>query len=124
MVAALDGAAEVAAFARENLLGGGGLGGPRSDCYPVDAVLRVHGELAGSPLAGRLEEGVAACLTDPDPFVRSGALVFFRARRCPAGDRRIGELVAGDRRLFRGVPDPLQPGADLEQQLLAVHSAS
>ena len=35
MVAALDGEAEVVAFARENLLGGGGLGALRSDCYPV-----------------------------------------------------------------------------------------
>jgi hypothetical protein len=122
MVAVLEGEAEVAAFVRENLLGGGGLGGLRSDCYPVDAVLRVHGELSGSPLAVRLEEGVAACLTDPDPFVRSQALVFFRVHRCPAGDRRIGELAAGDRRLFRGVPDPLQPGADLEQQLLALRA--
>jgi len=83
MIAALDGAADAAAFARENLLGGGGLGGLRSDCYPVDAVLRVHGELAGSPLAGRLEEGVAACLSDPDPFVRSQALMFFRVLHKP-----------------------------------------
>jgi len=120
MVAALDGAAEVAAFARENLLGGG-LGALRSDCYPVDAVLRVHAELAGSAAAGRLEEGVAACLCDPDPLVRSQALVFFRARPCPAGDRRIRELVAGDRALFRGVPDPLQPGTDLERQLLELN---
>jgi hypothetical protein len=123
MVAGLGDEAAVAAFVRENLLGGGGLGALRSDCYPVDAVLRVHGELAGSVLAGRLEGGVAACLTDPEPFVRSQALVFFRVRRCPAGLRRIRELVAGDRQLFRGVPDPLQPGTDLEQQLLAVASA-
>jgi hypothetical protein len=27
--------------------------------------------------AGRLEEGVAACLSDPDPFARSQALMFF-----------------------------------------------
>ncbi|HEY7879612.1 MAG TPA: hypothetical protein VID31_02135, partial [Streptosporangiaceae bacterium] len=54
MVAALDGEAEVAAFARGNLLGGGGLGALRSDCYPVDAVLRVHAELAGTAAAGRL----------------------------------------------------------------------
>lgn len=77
MVAALDGEAEVAAFARGNLLGGGGLGALRSDCYPVDAVLRVHAELAGTAAAGRLEEGVAVCLSDPDPFVRSQALMFF-----------------------------------------------
>lgn len=123
MVAALGDEVAAAAFVRENLLGGGGLGALRSDCYPVDAVLRVHGELAGSALAGRLEEGVAACLTDPEPFVRAQALVFLRARPCPAGQRRIRELVAGDRGLFRGVPDPLQPGAELEQQLLTLHAA-
>jgi hypothetical protein len=83
MVAALDGAAEAVAFARENLLGGGGLGALRSDCYPVDAVLRVHAELAGTAAAGRLEGGVAACLSDPDPFVRSQALMFFRVLHKP-----------------------------------------
>lgn len=81
MVAALDGAAEMTAFVRANLLGGGGLGSLRSDCFPVDAVLRVHGELAGSPLAARLEEGVAACLSDQDPFVREQARTFFQVRR-------------------------------------------
>jgi len=83
MVAALDGAAEAAAFARENLLGGGGLGALRSDCYPVDAVLRVHAELAGTAAAARLEEGVAACLTDLDPFVREQAQMFFRILHGP-----------------------------------------
>jgi hypothetical protein len=123
MVAGLEGGAAVAAFVRENLMGGGGLGALRSDCYPVDAVLRLHHELAGLVLAGRLEAGVAACLSDPEPFVRAQALVFFRVRRCPAGVLRVRELVAGDRQLFRGVPDPLQPGADLEQLLLEVASA-
>jgi hypothetical protein len=31
--------------------------------------------------------------------------------------------VAGDRQLFRGVPDPVHPGTDLEWQLLAALSA-
>jgi hypothetical protein len=72
----LTGDTDFAAFARENLAGGGGLGSLRSDCFPVDAVLRLRAELAGSPLAARLDDGVAACLADPDPFVRAQAAVF------------------------------------------------
>jgi hypothetical protein len=83
LVAALGSPAEVAAFVRQNLRGGGALGALRSDCWPVDAVLRVHSELAGSPLAARLEDGVAACLTDQDPFVRSQAQMFFEIRPRP-----------------------------------------
>jgi hypothetical protein len=77
----LAGGTDFAAFARAALAGGGGLGSLRSDCFPVDAVLRLRAELAGggSPLAALLDEGVAACLADPDPFIRDQAAVYCRA---------------------------------------------
>jgi hypothetical protein len=109
---------DFADLVRNSLLGGV-LGALRGDCYPLDAVERVHHELTGSPYAGRWEHGVAACLTDPDPFVRAQALLFFQAHPHAGGAGRVRELLAGDRDLFRGVPDPLSPGSDLEARLLA-----
>lgn len=111
---------DFAELVRKNLAGAGGLGSLRSDNFPLDVILRVHAELAGSPYAQLLERGVAACLTDPDPFVRAQALTFFQVHPCTAADERVDQLLAGDRRLFRGVPDPVHPGTDLEQQLLAL----
>ena len=110
---------DFAAFARDVLLGGGGVGSRPGDHQPLDWILRAYAELAGSPYADRLADGVAACLTAPEPAVRGQALVFFQSQpRAPGGDR-VCDLVAGDRTLFRGVPDPIHPGTDLDWQLLA-----
>lgn len=109
---------DFAGFVRAGLLGGGGLGSLGSDCFPLDAVERVYAELADSPYAERLEHGVAMCLTDPDPFVRAQALVFFHAHPYAVTDDRLRELLAGDRRLFRAVPSLAGTGPDLEWQLL------
>lgn len=109
---------DFAGFVRAVLLGGGGLGSLRSDRFPLDALERIYAELAGSPYADRLEDGVAVCLTDPDPFVRAQALVFFRSHPYAVGEDRVRELLEGDRRLYRAVPNPAGPGPDLEWQLL------
>ena len=114
---------DFAAFARDVLRGGGGVSALRSDNQPLDWILRAVRELAGSPHADRLAEGVAACLTAPEPEVRAQALIFFQANPRAAGGERVRELVAGDRALFRGVPDPVHPGTDLEWQLLAALAA-
>jgi len=101
-------------------LRGGILGGLRSDNYPVDAVFRAYGELRGTPYADALATGVAAALTDPDPFVRAQALAFFARWPGAAGAARVGELPAGDPALFAGVPDPMSPGTDLAARLRSV----
>jgi hypothetical protein len=97
---------DFAGLVRENLLGDGGLGSLRGDCFPLDSIEPVHAELAGSPYADRLEHGVAACLTDPDPFVRAQALVFFQSHPCAAGAERLGRIVPlchGDTRFERDI---------------------
>jgi hypothetical protein len=96
----------------------GGYGGTRADNYPLDWVFRAYRELAGTPWAGRLARGVAACLTHEDPMVRAQALTFFVAHPDAAGAERTVDLARGDRSLFAGVPDPMRPGHDLEYQLL------
>lgn len=114
---------DFAAFARDVLRGQGGVGSRPSDNQPLDWILRAYRELAGSPHADRLAQGVAACLTAPEPEVRAQALVFFQSNPRAAGGERVRDLVAGDRRLFRGVPDPVHPGTDLDWQLLAALAA-
>jgi hypothetical protein len=98
-------------------------GGLRSDGAPIDWVFRAHTELAGSVYADRLAQGVSTCLTAPEPGVRAQALVFYQARPDAAGAGRLLDLVAGDRALFRGVPDPYRPDTDLEWQLLSALAA-
>lgn len=112
-------ATDFAQLVREVLLGQGGVGSRPSDHLPLDWVKRAYAEVAGSPYADRLSEGVAACLTAPEPEVRSQALIFFQNHSRAAGGERVRELVAGDRALFRGVPDPIQAGVDLDWQLRA-----
>ena len=114
---------DFAAFARDVLRGEGGVGSRRGDSQPLDWILRAYTELAGSPLGDRLARGVAECLTAPEPAVRAQALVFFQGNPRAAGGERVCDLVAGDRRLFRGVPDPVHPGTDLDWQLLAALAA-
>jgi hypothetical protein len=114
---------DFAAFARDVLRGGGGVGSRRGDSQLLDWIFRAYEELAGSPYADRLAQGVADCLTAPEPEVRAQALVFFQSKPRAAGGERIRDLVAGDRRLFRGVPDPVHPGTDLDWQLLAALAA-
>lgn len=111
------------AFVRDVLLGGGGVGSLRSDSEPLDWVFRAYKALAGSPYAGRLARGVAACLTAPEPEVRAQALVFFQTHPDAEGGERVCELVAGDRRLFRGVTNPMHPRSDLDRQLLTALAA-
>ncbi|MEN3361979.1 MAG: hypothetical protein V7637_5961 [Mycobacteriales bacterium] len=97
-----------------------GAGGSyRGDCAPLDWVNRAYRELGGTPYAGRLARAVAGCLTAADPGIRSQALIFVRSEPRAAGADRVLDLLAGDRRLFAGVPDPWHPGVDLEWQLLA-----
>ncbi|MBO3744865.1 hypothetical protein J5X84_02205 [Streptosporangiaceae bacterium NEAU-GS5] len=110
-------------LARDVLRGAGGMGALRSDNQPLDWILRAYRELAGSPYADRLSEGVAACLTASEPEVRAQALIFFQSNPRAAGRERVRDLVAGDRSLFRGVLDPVHPGTDLDWQLLAALAA-
>jgi len=99
---ALSDQTDFAALAREALLGGGGLGGLPNDVLPLDAVDRLHADLAGTPYADRLSRGIAASL-DAEPFVRYQALLFFEKHPQAAGAERIDDIVAGDRSLFEGV---------------------
>lgn len=114
---------DFAAFVHDVLRGGGGVGSLPSDNRPLDWILRAYAELAGSPYADRLAEGVAASLTAREPEVRAQALVFFQLNPRAAGHDRIRDLITGDRRLFRGIPDPVHPGTDLDWQLLAALAA-
>jgi hypothetical protein len=75
---------DFADLAHRALLGTVG-GSLRSDCFPLDWVFRVYRELAGSPYADLLAQGVAACLTAPEPEVRSQARIFFKAEPAPGG---------------------------------------
>lgn len=114
---------DFAAFVRDVLRGGGGVGAHRGDSQPLDWILRAYTELASSPYADRLARGVADCLAAPEPEVRAQALVFFQAHPRAAGGERVRDLMVGDRRLFRGVRDPVHPGTDLEWQLLVALAA-
>jgi hypothetical protein len=113
---------DFAALANKALLGHVG-GSLRSDNAPLDWVFRAYDELRGTRYADLLACGVAACLTAADPYVRAQALIFFQALPQAAGHERIIELLAGDRALFAGVPDPMHPGVDLERQLLDARAA-
>jgi hypothetical protein len=77
---------DFAVLAHKALLGqiGGSL---RGDNFPLDWVLRAYRELAGSPYAQRLADGVARCLTAPEPEVREQARIFFEAVPDAAPDR-------------------------------------
>lgn len=66
----------------------GAVGGAlRSDCFPLDWALRVYRELAGSPYAEMLADGVAACLTAAEPEVREQARIFFDSQ--PSAARSV-----------------------------------
>jgi hypothetical protein len=93
-------------------------GAMRWDVSALNGVERVLDLLRETPHAQRLVEGIAACLTDPDPLVRSEALTFFSSHPRAAGAERIVDLVAGDRALFAGVPDPMRASGTLEDELL------
>jgi hypothetical protein len=110
---------DFADLAHRALLGTAG-GALRSDCFPVDWVFRAYHEVAGTRYADLLAYGVAACLTAPEPEVRAQALIFFGAEPAAAGGERLAAVAAANRDLFAGVPDPMQPGGDLEQRLLSV----
>ena len=112
-------------LALDALRGGGQFGSRRGDNFPVDWIFRAYDELKArsSPFADRPAAGVAACLTAPEPEVRAQALVFFQRHPRAAGGERVVDLVAGDRELFAGVPDPVYPCTDLFWQLLAALAA-
>jgi hypothetical protein len=116
-------ATDFAALVREILLGGGGVGSLPSDCFPVDWIFRAYRELHTNPFAALLSQGVAACLTAPEPDVRAQALIFFQSQPEAAGSERVDELLAGDRALFAGITAPMFPGADLEWHLRAASAA-
>jgi hypothetical protein len=100
-----------------------GLGYAPWDASPLSAVDRVLAMLRDTPWADRLTEGIAACLTAPEPIVRSDALVFFQSSPRAAGGERIVDLVAGDRALFVDIPDPNHPGVTLEHELIVALGA-
>jgi predicted DNA-binding WGR domain protein len=106
----VDERTDFAAIAHDNLHGGGGLGGLPADCSPLDAVVRFYDDLRGTPHADRLSEGISACMTDPNPYVRFQALIFFENHPEAAGAARVEEIVTGDRSLFDGV---MEQGYDL-----------
>ena len=114
---------DFAALVREVLAGGGGVSALPSDAQPLDWVFRAYQHVRGTDYADRLSRGVADCLTAPEPEIRGQALVFFQSQPRAAGGERVRDLVAGDRRLFRGVADPIHPGTDLDWQLLAALAA-
>lgn len=114
---------DFAALVHSALSGDGGFGSTRADAGPVDWVFRAYAEVSGTAWADRLARGVAACLTAAEPEIRSQALIFFQSWPLAAGGERLGDLAAGDRALFAGVPDPVRPGVDLEHQLLAALAA-
>ena len=109
---------DFAALLSDILRGGGGAGALRSDMMPLDWVARVYPTLLGGPYADRFSDGVAACLTAPEPFVRHQALLFFEQFPHAHGGDRIEELVDGDRALFAGVREPPTSDTDLEWSLL------
>jgi hypothetical protein len=110
---------DVERVALEVLSGHGGYGSLPNDRAPIEWIFRALPELAGTPYADRLCRAVAACLTDPDPFVRGQALLFFDVRPLAAGGERITELAGGDLTLFTGVPDEVGTAGDLERRLFA-----
>lgn len=63
-----------------------------SDNGPVDWVFRAYTQLSDTPYAGRLSQGVAACLT-AEPEVRDQALLFFITYPGAAGAERVTELA-------------------------------
>ena len=121
----LTDATDFRAFVLDVLRGGGGVGSRRSDNFPVDWIFRAYDQLTAesSPFAVQLSLGVAAALTASEPKVRAQALVFFQRHPRGAGGERIDDLVAGDRKLFTGIPDPIHAGTDLLWQLLAALAA-
>ena len=118
----LTDATDFDALARD-VLRGGGFGAYPSDNAPVDWIFRAYEQVCDTPYAGRLSRGVAACLTCVEPEVRAQALLFFQTRPHAVGGDRVLDLLAGDRPLFAGIPDPLHPDVDLEWQLLAALAA-
>lgn len=109
-----DSETDYAAFARTRLLGST----TPPAAFPLEWFARVLPAFARSPLLDLLTEGLADCLTAPEPLVRAQALRFFQAHPEARGAERIAELVAGDRALFSGVANPLGGSADLEAELL------
>jgi len=94
---------------------------PEERSAPAGWVLKLYLLLDGTSPAVTVGQVVAAGLTDPDPVVRLGALRFFARAPGAPGAERIEELVlAKDRRLYQGVPDPTGLGDwDLEGWLRA-----
>ncbi len=111
------------ALAHHVLSGRGGYGSLRNDNYPLDWIERAYRQVEQTPYAVRLAHGVAQCLTAPEPLIRSQAMIFFQGHRHAACGNRVVTLLAGDRSLFAGVPDPIHPDVDLESRLLATLAA-
>jgi hypothetical protein len=63
-----------------------------SDNGPIDWVYRAYKQLAATAYAGRLSQGVAACLT-AEPEVREQALLFFITYPRAAGAERVTQLA-------------------------------
>ncbi|MFO0552394.1 MAG: hypothetical protein U0271_28660 [Polyangiaceae bacterium] len=85
--------------------------------------LRMHTRLGDTPWHALVARTVAAAMDAPDPRARGRALQFFFSQSLAVGMERAVELLAGDRRLFAGVPDEItQVRADktLEETLWRV----
>ena len=90
--------------------------------HPNVWLLKLYARLTKTGLQSSIAEAVSRCLIHPSPRVRSAAILFFATLIRKLGDlreaNRIVELAAGDRSLFRGIPDPLSQGSTLEDSLL------
>lgn len=64
---------------------------------------------AGTPWQDAIAAAALPVLEDPDPAARSRALNLLRMYRSPVAAERAVALLAGDRRLYAGIPDEAGP---------------
>lgn len=116
----LDGQTDYEACTREALLGTLAAQPARIARIPGYLALRMYILLRDAGLGTRVGHAVAACLTDPAPVARRGALEFFYEQPDAPGAERVAQVAARHRDLFSGHADPTDGRYDLEEHLLRV----